>query len=168
MKNNKMREQKETLLLVGEGADEKAFLDYLKSHLAPRGSGAVITRKDAKGKGAKHVIDWTIRQATITQYDKVGVLFDTDTDWTLTVEKKAKQHKICLLKSEPCFEAMMLRMLNKTPELDSKKLKKQFVVFVNNDATDSKNYAKHFDVVILKTMRNTEQAIDQLLTLLKN
>ena len=63
---------------------------------------------------------------------------------------------------------MMLRMLNKTPELDSKKLKKQFVVFVNNDATDSKNYAKHFDVVILKTMRNTEQAIDQLLTLLKN
>ncbi len=168
MKNNKMREQKETLLLVGEGADEKAFLDYLKSQLAPRGSGAVITIKDAKGKGAKHVIDWTIRQATITQYDKVGVLFDTDTDWTLTVEKKAKQHKICLLKSEPCFEAMMLRMLNKTPELDSKKLKKQFVVFVNNDATDSKNYAKHFDVVILKTMRNTEQAIDQLLTLLKN
>jgi hypothetical protein len=168
MKNNKMREQKETLLLVGEGADEKAFLDYLKSQLAPRGSGVVITIKDAKGKGAKHVIDWTIRQATITQYDKVGVLFDTDTDWTLTVEKKAKQHKICLLKSEPCFEAMMLRMLNKTPELDSKKLKKQFAVFVNNDATDSKNYAEHFDVVILKTMRNAEQAIDQLLTLLKN
>ena len=169
MKNHKkIREQKNTLLLVGEGADEKAFLDYLKSQLVQRGMGQVVTTKDAKGKGAKHVIDWTIKQATTTQYDKVGVLFDTDTDWTLTVEKKAKQHKICLLKSEPCFEAMMLRMLNTTPELDSKKLKKQFTVFVNNDATDSQNYAKHFNVVILKNMRHTEQTIDELLKLLNN
>ena len=49
--------QKRTLLMVGEGADEKAFLSYLKEQLVPRGAGLVVTVKNAKGKGAKGVLD---------------------------------------------------------------------------------------------------------------
>jgi hypothetical protein len=49
--------QKRTLLIVGEGADEKAFLSYLKEQLVPRGAGLMVTIKNAKGKGAKGVLD---------------------------------------------------------------------------------------------------------------
>jgi hypothetical protein len=52
--------QKRTLLIVGEGSDEKAFLSYLKEQLVPRGAGLMVVIKNAKGKGAKHVIEWTI------------------------------------------------------------------------------------------------------------
>ena len=71
----------------------------------------MVTIKNAKGKGAKHVIDWTIRQAAIADYDKVAALFDTDTDWTQAVMQQATKYKVLLLKSDPCFEAMMLRLL---------------------------------------------------------
>lgn len=167
-KTRKAIVQKRTLLLVGEGFDERAFLNHLKEKLTLRGAGLVVTIKNAKGKGAKHVIEWTIRQAAIAQYDVVGALFDTDTDWTPAVEKLAKQNKICLLKSEPCFEAMMLRIQGVTPELDSKKLKKQFADFVNNDATRCENYAEHFSPDILSAKSHKEPTIEMLLNLLKS
>jgi hypothetical protein len=127
-----------------------------------------VTIKNAKGKGAKHVIEWTIRQAGIAHYDTVAALFDTDEDWTPIVEKQAKKHKILLLKSEPCFEAMLLRLLGITPELNSKKLKAQFAPFVNNGATHSANYAKYFSPETLTAMQHKEPTIEQLLSLFKS
>ena len=157
--------QKRTLLIIGEGADEKAFLSYLKEQLVPRGAGLVVTIKNAKGKGAKGVLDYTIRQARIAEYDTVAALFDTDTDWSDALKKQAKSHKIVLLKSEPCFETMLLRLLGITPELESKKLKAQFAPFVNNDATLKDNYAEHFNLKTLVAMQQTESTIEQLLSL---
>jgi hypothetical protein len=162
---NKPRIQKRTILIVGEGADEKAFLDYLKGELIGRGAGLSITTKNAKGKGAKGVIDWTIRQAGNAQYDKVAALFDTDQDWSPTVEAKAKRHKIILLKSEPCFEAMMLRLLGVTPHSNPKHLKSQFSPFVKDEATLKENYSHHFGMQTIKGGRDLEPAIDELLSL---
>ena len=159
--------QKRTLLIVGEGADEKAFLSYLKQQLVPRGAGLMVTIKNAKGKGAKGVLDYTIKQIRIPEYNTVAALFDTDTDRTDALVKQAKKHKVLLLKSEPCFEAMLLRLLGITPELDSKKLKAQFAPFVNNEATDSKQYAKHFNPEKLEAMQHTEPTIEMLLSLFK-
>jgi hypothetical protein len=48
-----------TLLLVGEGYHEEAFLSHVKQIYAPRGCGLAVTIKNAHGKGAMHVIDWT-------------------------------------------------------------------------------------------------------------
>lgn len=159
--------QKRTLLIVGEGADEKAFLSYLKEQLVPRGTGLMVTIKNAKGKGAKGVLDYTIRQSRIAEYVTVAALLDTDTDWSDALKKQAKSHKVLLLKSEPCFEAMLLRLLGKTPELDSKKLKAQFAPYVNNEATNSKQYAKYFNLEKLVAMQHTEPTIEQLLSLFK-
>ena len=165
-KSKHSRVQIKTLLIVGEGLDEEAFLKYLSSKLVTRGAGLKVTIKNAKGKGAKHVIDWTIRQAGIAHYDNVAALFDTDTDWTQAVKQQAKKHKILLLKSDPCFEAMLLRMLGITPEVDAKKLKKQFAPFVNNGSTIKENYAEHFSPEQLKAKQQLEPTIELLLNLL--
>jgi hypothetical protein len=164
---SKFRRQKQTLLLVGEGYDEEAFLKYLKSQLVGRDAGLEVKIKTARGKGAKHVIEWTIRQAKQAEYDVVAALLDTDTDWTPAVQKQARAKKIIVLTSDPCFEAMLLRLIGVTPEIDTKKLKKQFEPYVNGVSTIPEHYAHHFDTEFLKSKRSLEVTIDGLLKLFK-
>jgi hypothetical protein len=166
-KANKSRPQKTTLLLVGEGYDEEAFLRYLKSQLIDREAILEIKIKNARGKGAKHVIEWTIRQAKNADFDAVAALLDTDTDWTPAVKKMAKSANITVLESNPCFEAMLLRLIGKTPEIETKKLKKQFADYVNGAANVQENYAEYFNPTVLVSKREQENAIDRLLALLR-
>ena len=63
-----------TLLIVGEGNSEVAFLKHIKNIFCARGNGQQITIKNAHGKGAQHVIEWTIRQINIANYDQTAVL----------------------------------------------------------------------------------------------
>ena len=155
-----------TLLIVGEGYHEEAFLNHLKRLYVPRGCGLLVTIKNARGKGAQHVIEWTSRQIANTAYDEVAALLDTDTNWTPAVAKRAKSKRVQVLKSEPCFEAMMLRLLEETPMGDAKALKKQFAPFVNQDATQHNHYATHFDAECMQAGRMREPTINALLKLL--
>lgn len=155
-----------TLLIVGEGRHEEAFLYHLKRIYVPRDCGLSLTIKNARGKGALHVIKWTAGQAAIAKYDVVAALLDTDTDWNEKTEKLARTKKIQVLKSEPCFEAMMLRLIGKTPTGNAHALKKQFAPYVNNDATLREHYELHFGSGCLQTGRGKELTIDELLKLL--
>lgn len=154
-----------TLLIVGEGRHEEAFLNHLKQLYVSRGCGLSVTIKNARGKGALHVVKWTVGQAANADYDVVAALLDTDTDWNATTEKLAKTKKIQVLKSEPCFEAMMLRLIGRTAVGDAHALKKQFSPFVNNDATVRENYSSHFGVACLQASREKELTVDKLLKL---
>jgi hypothetical protein len=155
-----------TLLIVGEGYHEEAFLNHVKQLYVPRGCGLSVTIRNARGKGAKHVIDWTIRQIANADYDTVAAMLDTDTDWTAAVARQAKAKKIQVLASEPCFDAVMLRLLGKTAVGDAKTLKKQLAQFLNNDPTQRQNYAAHFGAACLKAGRRHEPTIDALLKLM--
>lgn len=159
----KMWKAQRTLLIVGEGRHEEAFLNHLKTLYAPRGCGLAVTIKNARGKGALHVVNWTAGQAAIAKYDAVAALFDTDTDWNAKTEKLAKARRIQVLTSEPCFEAMMLRLIGKTPNGDAHALKKQFAPYVNNDATQREHYAAHFGEERLQAGK--EPTIEALLRL---
>lgn len=154
-----------TLLIVGEGQSEVAFLNHLKQLFSARGDGKQIKIKNAQGGGAKHVIDWTLRQKLNADYDVVAVIFDTDTVcWNEKVANDAKKNHIHLLTSEPCLEGMLLRVLEKSDKGDSKELKKRFLPFVKDDSTVSENYKKYFTKKIL--MQSEEKTIKQLLKLI--
>ncbi len=161
---NKWKAQK-TLLIVGEGYDEEAFLKYFKPLLAPRGCGLEVKVKNAGGKTAKHIIEWTIRQIANVDYDQVAVMLDTDTDWSDEIARLAKSKKIIVLTSTPCFEGVMLRALGKPANGNSEALKRAFEPYVQNDATDSRNYAASFTVETLINARKNEPSIDGLLKL---
>ena len=154
-----------TLLLVGEGRTEEVFLQYIKSLYAPRGCGLSVKVKNARGKGARHVVEWTGRQLAIARYDASAVLIYTDKDWSESVARRAKAARILVLKSEPLFEAMMLRLLDQSDVGDSKTLKGRFAPFVRNDALRAENYADHFGRDFLETRRAREATIDALLSL---
>lgn len=156
-----------TLLLVGEGYHEEAFLSHVKHLYAPRGCGLAVTIKNARGKGAKHVIEWTIRQIANTAYDDVAVMLDTDTDWSQSLSKQAKRNGILVLTSEHCFDAVMLRLQGKHLERDAASLKKLLAPYLNNAPTEQKNYATHFGKACLESSRQHEPSIDALLRLLE-
>lgn len=153
------------MLIVGEGRHEEAFLNHVKQIYAPRGCGLVVTIKNARGKSAQHVIEWTCRQIANTDYDQVASMLDTDTEWTAKTVQLAKINKIQLLKSEPCFEAMMLRLIKQNPVGDTKALKKQFAPYVKNNATERSHYAENFGHDCLNAGRKAETTIDLLLKL---
>lgn len=154
-----------TLLLVGEGRTEEAFLAHIKQLYVSRNCGLRVSIKNARGKGAKHVIEWTRRQIANVAYDQVATMLDTDTDWSPAVAKMAEAKKIQVLMSEPCFEALMLRLLRENPTGDAKALKKQFAPFVNHDSTLPQHYATHFSPDLLQAGRALEPTIDKLLKL---
>ena len=154
-----------TLLIVGEGYHEEAFLNHVKQLYAPRGCGLKVTIKNAHGKGAQQVIRWTCRQIANADYDSVAALLDTDADWNSKSEKLARTKKIKVLKSEPCFEAMLLRLLGVTIIGDAKTLKKQLAPYVNHDATQRNHYVTNFGPVCLQAGRIKEPTIDALLKL---
>lgn len=157
-----------TLLIVGEGRHEEAFLNHLKQLYVPRGCGLSVTIKNARGKGALHVIKWTAGQVANADYDTVATLLDTDTDWNAKSEKLARTKKIQVLKSEPCFEAMMLRLIGQPAIGEAHALKKQFAPLVNNDATKREHYALNFGRACLNAGRGKESTIDALLKLFDN
>jgi len=160
------REQYETLLLVGEGETEVAFLSHVKALYAPRGCGLAIKVFCARGKGAAHVVDVAIRQRLNAAYDTVAVLLDTDTDWGPAVAKRANDHGIEVLRSEPMFEAMMLRVHRQRSTGRAEELKRRFARLVNGDGLDQRNYSTHFGDDILQMARVREATLDHLLRLL--
>ena len=152
-------------MIVGKGYDEVAFPNHLKQFPGVYGQGVEITIKNARGKGAAGVIDCAIKLQANAAYDSVAVLLDTDTDWNAKVEKLAKQKKIQVLPSEPCLEAMLLRVIGKRPAAGND-LKKQFDPYVQNDGTRREDYQQHFGLAVLQGARHREPTIDGLLSLL--
>lgn len=159
------RQQYRTLLLVGEGETEEAFLLHVKSLCVQRGSGLRVTVRCAHGKGAGHVVNYAIRQCS-HQFDQVAALLDTDTDWTPAVQKRARQKRIHVLKSDPCIEAMLLRAIRQNAVGSAKELKARFALFVCNDALDPRRYVTHFGMDALEAGRSIEPTLDDLLRLL--
>lgn len=151
-----------TLLAVGEGESEEAFLKHIKQFPQCRNNGKKITIKNAHGKGAAHVIDFAIRVSKHFNYDVVFVLFDTDTDWNEAVRKKAEKNKLKMVKSDPCLEAMLLRALGVHPDMNAS-LKKQFSPYINHDSTEAENYREFFHEEALQKMRKKEKELDNLL-----
>jgi hypothetical protein len=125
-----------------------------------------VTVKLAHGKGAKGVIDWPPRQIANAAYDEVAVMLDTDQDWSPAVDALARSRGITVLKSIPCFEAVLLRLMGENVSGSSRVLKKPLAPFVDYDPTETRSYGKHFNGDRLLAGRRTEPAINGLLRLL--
>jgi len=160
------RKAVKTLLIVGEGQDEVAFLNHVKQFPGVRGNGWQITIRNAKGKGAAHVIDVARRHSQIADYDGVAAWFDTDTDWNVQAERVASKHRIQVVKSEPCLEALLLRVLGKQPGPDHQ-LKDQLAPFVDHRPAQSTSYKANFAQAALNAARASEITLDEILQLFR-
>lgn len=126
------RSVKETLLIVGEGEADIAFVRFVKRMYADS-LGRAVQEHNAKGKGGRNVLETALRRANNNRaYDKVVLLLDTDTDWDDACRAKAgrsrigRRGRLDVIESVPCLEAWLLSILGIDTEGDTRHMKREF------------------------------------------
>ena len=160
----KQHQVRKTLLVVGEGDSEEAFLKHLRELYCSGGAGVAVTVRNAHGKGPENVIDHAARQARIYSYDARAALLDTDIPWTDKLKKEARKAKVDMIGSTPCFEGLLLAILGKHPASQCADCKKAISLLLGVDLTERQSYAKHFPKAVLDAARLKIIELDQLLT----
>jgi hypothetical protein len=159
----KQHQVRKTLLIVGEGDSEEAFLKHLRELYCSGGAGVAVTVRNAHGKGPENVIDHATRLARIASFDKRVALLDTDIPWTDKLKKEARKAKINMIGSIPCFEGLLLAILGKYPAAQCADCKKAISLLLGVDLTERQSYAKHFPKPVLDAARLKIVELDQLL-----
>ncbi|WP_114196265.1 RloB domain-containing protein [Edaphovirga cremea] len=151
-----------TLLLVGEGHAEKAFLSHLKS-LFSNGTFkvSIVT---AGGKGPEHIITHAISCKKCDGYDFVIVLLDTDLQWPKKYIQDALKVGINLVGSEPCLEGLLLDILGRKKVDFNKGCKELLHPLLTGPCTQRDSYAElfTFDVLNKSTIEKIQLIIEVL------
>lgn len=155
-----------TVLIVGEGDTEKAFLDYLKSLYVTRYCGVSVTVRNAHGKGPMNVVDTAIRQSRIGEYKVVAVLMDTDLPWTDDIIKLARKHRLCLIGATPCADGLLLQILGEQVPEQSLQCKEALHARMNRKPFVKEAYAQDFPKQLLDEKSGCIPALKKLLTLM--
>ena len=156
-----------TILAVGEGTAEEELLRHLKSIYITRDSGISVTIKNARGKGAAHVIDVARRYSHGADFRIKVALLDTDQDWNSGVQKEARLAKVHVLESTPCLESTLLAIhQHPTEGLSSAQLKRQFEMRFGSPASSAAVYAAHFDAETIQLATARVPLIARLIALL--
>ena len=153
-----------TVLLVGEGDAELSFMQHLKRIYVQRGSGVAVTLKNARGKGAAHVVDFAIRQSRNAAYDVKAVLLDTDTDWNDKTRVNARNARVQVMACEPCLEAVLLN-IHKAPieGRSTAQLKQDFAARFGAAASDATVYPKYFGEALINETKIRSVVVGELL-----
>ncbi len=160
------RQVARTVLLVGEGDAEVQFIQHLKGLYVQRGSGVVVTIKNARGKGAGHVVDFAFRQSRNAAYDIKAALLDTDTDWNDKTRAAARKAKVQVMPCQPCLEAVLLTLYDASVDgRISAQLKQDFAARFGAAASDT-SVLRHFSREVLDGARSRINVLDALLNLL--
>lgn len=161
----KQHRVRRTLLVVGEGDSEEAFLKHLRDLYCGGGGGVAVTVRNAHGKGPENVVDHTIRQARIYSYDEHVAFLDTDIPWTDKLKKEARKASIEMVGSSPCLEGLLLSILGKRPPEKSDACKKLIKQLLDLDLTERTSYGAAFPKAVLESARTRLPELDRLLRL---
>lgn len=154
-----------TVLIVGEGDTEKAFLDYLKSLYVTRFCGVSVTVRNAHGKGPLNVVDTAIRQSKTGEYNVVAVLMDTDLPWTDDVIKLAGK-RIRLIGATPCIDGLLLQILGEQVPVQSLRCKEALLARINRKPFVKEAYAQDFPKQLLDEKSLSIPTLKKLLELM--
>lgn len=161
------RQVRRTALLVGEGLAEEVFLKHLKAIYVERGV-KTVTVKNAKGKGGKQVLDYTIAQRKVADYDQQAALLDTDTDWDDEQRAHARRHRVTVFEADPCLEAMLLRIAGYQPPGTTGECKQAFQRRFGAAAHDERVYEQYFGRQVLDAARARVPVLQQLIEYLSD
>lgn len=162
-KQRKVRKQRKTLLVVGEGQTEVAFLNYLKTIYCRDKHSVKITVQNAHGKGPENILQTAIRKKRQASYDRVIAVLDTDISWTPALKKEARSHDIALVGNTPCIEALFLNLLDRAAPSDTQDCKKAIASVLNVNLLDKSSYMDWCTKDKLEKLRLTNNDLNSLL-----
>lgn len=159
-----VRKVKHTVLIVGEGVYDYAFLKHLQK-LYDRSTGRKITVKAGDGGSPADVIHCASKRKDIA-YDEKWVLIDADIALSPAAFQLAKKCKVGILQSEPwCLEGMLLEIIGEKPPLDNAQCKKRLHPKLAGNPAHSQSYEMLFPKTLLEASNNP--TIQQLIILFR-
>lgn len=163
---------KTTILIVGEGHTEKAFLQHLKELYINRDDEFVIKVECGTGGAPCSVVQKAIRLHGSRAYDKCYVLFDADrpleTDSKLQYRMNKRPH-IEILKASPCIEGLFLAILkhpgfSQTSALSDNCKREFHARYLSAEKKmDKRSYADKFPRTVLDDRRTNVPELDVIL-----
>jgi hypothetical protein len=166
MKPVSKRKTNKTVLIVGEGDTEKAFLDRLKALYVARDSGVSAKVLNAHGGSPEYIVEFAIRQLKQADYQLVAVLMDTDVPWSQQVRAMVASKKIVLVGAYPCCDGLLLQILGQPVPDQSDRCKEALAKVLGGKATVPELLAKHLSKELLEKQHAHVAALDELLTIL--
>lgn len=160
------RRARHTVLLVGEGKTECAFLEHVKSLYLDRGCGVSAKIRNAQGKGPDHVVNYAIRQRRNAAYDRVVALLDTVPEMSASARRRVKSSKIQVIESTPCIEGLLLEILGVHVPHTSRQCKARRGIELPQRLTDRADYRESFTKRVLERRRRAVPQLDALLNCL--
>ncbi|MFH1868632.1 MAG: RloB family protein [Candidatus Omnitrophota bacterium] len=164
-----VRRTKKTILIVGEGSTEKAFLRYVKELYITRDMNISVSVGCGSGGSPRNVVEKAIRLCGSRGYDKCFVLIDADIPFNADkklLSRMNRKPKIEFLKSTPCIEGMFLTILGHDGNVAREKCKNTFEsrYLPSDKKTDKRLYERLFSKEILDEKR---KVVDELNSILK-
>ncbi len=162
---------KKTVLIVGEGFTELAFLQHIKDLFVTRNSDISVKVEHANGGSPEKVIEKALRLRASKSYDCCFVLLDVDVPFqpTSSLTKKMKRKpELQVLKATPCIEGMFLAVLNQNnfsqSSTNTRDCKHIFESYVPNDKkTEKYSYRPIFTITVINNRRNSVPELDAIL-----
>lgn len=146
-----------TLLVVGEGADDRAFISHMKQLFCPRGSGLKVQVEAGDGGSAGNIISNSIRSYRGAAYDRRILLLDADLPPTEAESKRAEQAGYEIILWQPqCLEGALLEALGEPVRAHeaSQQLKQRLHPRLAGHHTDPAAYATLFPRTLLESTDN--------------
>lgn len=157
-----------TLLVVGEGADDRAFVTHMKQLYCTRDSGISVKVEAGDGGSPGNVITHAIRKYQGKDYDRRLFLLDADLPPDEADYKRAAKEGYEIILWRPqCLEGALLDTLGEQvgEHESSQQLKTRLHPRLDGRHTDACAYATLFTRQILDAGRNT--AVTQVRTALQ-
>ncbi|SON51557.1 conserved protein of unknown function [Vibrio tapetis subsp. tapetis] len=155
-----------SLIVVGEGIHDRAFLNHMKDNYDGRKTGQVVKIESSDGGSPRNIL-MSAKKSQEAAYDKRYVLMDSDVaiqqqDWAY-----AEKHKIEVILSTPvCLEGMLLDVLGVKPGTCGDSCKTKLKPFLGGCPTQKTSYQKSFSKEVLDTTE--KDAIVSLRELISN
>lgn len=156
---------RKTLLIVGEGHTEKAFLNHLKSIYSVREVNVEVI--NARGKGPDHILKHAIGCQAHSPRDLVGVLLDTDLEWPKELVKRMTKDGFQLMGSIPCIDGLILEIINQPKPNGSQSCKDKLGSILQGASTDKNTYTTILAESVLETARENVEVLNDLINLIQ-
>lgn len=163
MSPSKQRQVRKTLLVVGEGDSEVAFIKHLRQIYCAKGAGVSVTVRNVHGKGPDNVIHTAIALKRSGAYDQIVAMLDTDLDWSPDIRKAADKSRIALVGSTPCLEGMLLEVLGLPVPRASDECKRVLRERLGTQMLDVEDYQAAYGRLVLQDARSRLSTLDRLL-----
>lgn len=160
-RNTHRQASKTTLLIVGEGPDDQAFIKHMSQQFRADNHGLKATIEKQSGGSPGNIITNAARKYGHLPFDQRFFVLDSDVKVSQQDYDKARKNGYRIILWHPvCLEGALLDVLNETVDDNEAavSLKKRLHPLLDGPHTESRAYRQRFTKAVLEQATNDSVA----------